>query len=311
MWVTTTAVSSPFQNLNTSIRKYDSIRGKYVSAYIESLRLCRRDSELETLLKWFASSRRDLPSIFQSTVLPGGRTSSRKSNSQDCLLADASSLGSMNLFPSIKRLANSAIASIILQDLRESNQASDTTKSAEAHLRDAYACFLRLNCNTDDLMKRREWKYGENPIPEVAALCQAYLALGDEKTQSSNSNWSGGDHKTVVLTAAVEKCRILFPSVSGSLFSKKASSKSKCTELSMPKPSRGSKREAGAMVASDNMVSFEVRVPGHLSAGSTFLSTVNIGGNTKKVKLTVPEGNPSTLRFALRITPGATPKETL
>ena len=185
---------------------------------------------------------------------------------------------------------------------KSSNVPSHEKKPIEMHLKNAYACFLRLNCNTNDLLKSREWKYGNSSIPEVAALCQAYLSLGEDKAQSSVSNWSGGVQKSAVLIAAIEKCRSIFPSVSGSLFSKKASSKSKSTEPSTPNSSRGNKRGADIIDDSDDMVSFEVRVPGHLSTGSTFLSTVNIGGKTKKVKLTVPEGNPSTLRFALKAT---------
>ena len=247
------------------------------------------------MLKWISTSRRDLPSIFQSTGLPGGGTS-RKSNAQDCLLAGVASAGSMNLFPALKRLANRALASIVLQDIKELGVSPDAKKATEDHLKNAYSCFLRLNCNTDDLVKSRIWKYGSNSIPEVAALCQAYLSFGEKTARDSVSNWSGGAQKSAVLFAAVEKCRLMFPSLSGNSFSKKASSKSKSTDPS-------SKRGAVTVVDSSDMASFEVKVPGHLSAGSTFLSTVNLGGKTKKVKLTVPEGNPTTLRFSLKVTP--------
>ena len=180
---------------------------------------------------------------------------------------------------------------------------SDVKKATEDHLKNAYSCFLRLNCNTDDLLKSRIWKYGSNSIPEVAALSQAYLSFGEKTFRDSVSNWSGGAQKSAVLIAAVEKCRLMFPSLSGNSFSKKSSSKSKSTDPSTPSSTAGGKRGAATVDDSNDMASFEVKVPGHLAAGSTFLSTVNLGGKTKKVKLTVPEGNPTTLRFSLKVTP--------
>jgi hypothetical protein len=48
-------------------------------------------------------------------------------------------------------------------------------------------------------------------------------------------------------------------------------------------------------------VSFEVTVPQNLIAGDTFLTAVKVGDTSRKVKLTVPEGNPSSLRFTLNV----------
>jgi hypothetical protein len=336
VWVTNTTASSPFEILNGSSRKYDSLRGKYISAYIESLRICHRRSALETFLKWVYTSKRDLPSYFDATcsaLASGGPPA--KTHTQDCLLfrdgggsssSLSSSIASVGFLRTTKRQANSAFADVIIHELlllsnnngSSNKKSADAKKVVESHLKPAYACFLRLHCSPDDIQKSRAWKYGQGAIREADALIQAYFALGEEekKTESSSlssgdhhhlNHWSGGAQKSVVLQAALEKCRLLFPSLSGSFFSKKASTKPKTNEdtdadadpNAAPAPGAGKRKLGGEMTK----VSFEVSVPQELGAGDTFLTSVKVGGGeqTKKVKLTVPAGNPSTLRFSLNV----------
>jgi hypothetical protein len=204
---------------------------------------------------------------------------------------------------SAKRQANSAFADVILHEMSESNSSSDRKKAAENHLKHAYACFLRLHCTKDDLRKSRAWKYGGESIREVEAVCQASLLLGDVKAVSSDfGDWSGGARKSAIFDAALEKCRSLFPSLSGSFFSKKAAVKGKKgKESSEAIPSSGSKRKEPGDAEEMTKVSFEVTVPQDLVAGDTFLTGVKVGDTTRKVKLTVPEGNPASLRFALNV----------
>jgi hypothetical protein len=301
VWVTTTSSSSPFQTLNTSIRKYDSLRGKYISAYIESLRLCRRRAELETFLKWAASSNRDLPSYFHATARHVDGRAPIKSHNHDNLLVQDGSISSMDFLSSIKRLANSSVADVVLQDISDSRKSPDGEKAIETNLKSAYTCFLRLNCSPGEVIKSRKWKYGS--LTEVAALCQAYLALGEEnKMQTDTLDWSGGGQKSAVLSTAVEKCRLLFPSVSGSFFSRQGLIKSKKPdnlEQSKPKSNASGKRKAP--IGATESASFSVTVPENLVEGNSFLTKVKVGGQTKKVKLTVPAGNPTTLRFVLLV----------
>ena len=278
--------------------------GKYIFAYIESLRLCRRRAELENFLKGASTIRRDLPSYFQASALAEGGPP-EKSHAHDCLLAKGRSLTSQGFLVSAKRQANSSLADVILHELPERSKTS-----AENQLKHAYACFLRLNCTAEDLKKSRSFRYGHSAIHEVDAVCQAYFALGEGKAIHSNlPDWSGGGQKSAIFEAALEKCRSLFPTLTGGFFSKKETSKSKKGEevdSADPTAPGDGKRKSTDSSGETMNVSFEVAVPNNLAAGNTFLTTVKYGNQqTKKVKLTVPKGHPKTLRFTLKV-----PKET-
>lgn len=193
--------------------------------------------------------------------------------------------------------------------LHEISEKSKT--SAENQLKHAYACFLRLHCTAEDLKRSRSFRYGHSAIHEVDAVCQAYFALGEGKQIHSNlPDWSGGGQKSAIFEAALEKCRSLFPTLTGGFFSKKETSKSKKGEdvdsADPNAPGTGKRKSTDYIVGQTMSVSFEVAVPNNLAAGSTFLTTVKYGNQqTKKVKLTVPKGQPKTLRFTLKV-----PKET-
>lgn len=273
-----------------------------MAAYIETLRLCHRRSELEIFLKWTSTSRRDLPSYFQASASAGGNTPS-KPHTLDQLLVMGQSLASSGFLLTAMRQTNSAFADVILHEISQSNTKSiDKKKMAENCLKDAYACFLRLHCSKEDLQKSRAWKYGSDSIREVDALCQAYLVLGEEKNLGSDfGDWSGGARKSAIFSAALEKSQSLFPSLSGYFFTKKASGKTKKGNTSSdPDPAKGKRKGCGEENATTK-VSFEVAVPKELVAGGTFLTTVKVGTTTQKVKLKVPEGSPSTLRFTLQV----------
>lgn len=218
VWVTNTNIGqSPFELLNAPIRKYDSLRGKYISAYIDTLRLCNRRSKLETLLQTLGSAPRDLPSLFQSSAMAQGGPPEFQ-HTKESLLIKGRSLMSSGFLRNLKREANSALASITLHDL-----SSEDTKGQQDALKAAYACFLRLNCTIDELRRTRAWKFGQSSLPEVDALCQAYLARGEDnkKVQTESSNWIGGGQKNAVLKAAIEKCQELFPQMSKELYGKR------------------------------------------------------------------------------------------
>lgn len=325
VWVTSNSASSPFQVLNTSIRKYDSLRGKYITAYLEAMHLCRQRSDIETFEKWVYACKRDLPSYFQASALNGGNRPA-KSHSSDTLLLtadNAQSLSGRGLLTSAKRDSNKHLAHIFLQEMNEKlgkgegKPSADGKKVAESYLKHAYACYLRLNCTREDLQKTRAFKYGGESVCEFEALCQAYLHYGDPKevaTATEFGDWSGGSgRKSAIFDAALEKCKELFPSVSGSFFSKKgAATKSK-------KDGGKKRKEASVDLASPTSpnaqgtkkISFEVNVPKGLTTGDTFLTQVKVGdGDPIKVKLTVPKGNPATLRFNLDVPKSSTRKIT-
>lgn len=302
VWVTNaSAAQSPFELLNNSVRKYDSLRGKYISAYIDTLRLCKRKTKIEALLQSIASSPRDLPSFFQATALEKGGTPELP-HMKESLLVKGRSLVSSGFIRNATREANSALASVVLEEISPDGG----KKNQEETLKAAYACFLRLNCTVDDLRRTRAWKYGQASIPEVDALCQAYLDRKDhKKVQTETSNWVGGGQKTAVLEAAIEKCQELFPQLPKHLYGKRKArsrSKTKATDSAPPTEASSRKRKEPGRPSPPDLTpqTFAVTVPDGLTAGDKFDTTVELGnGSNKKIRLTVPAGNPQKLQFSL------------
>lgn len=295
VWVTGDGTTSTFQAINNNARKYDSLRGKYITAYIDCLRLSRRRKELDTFLGWTSSCPRDLPSYFASSALAeGGKPT--KNPVHDALMIRVRSLSSYHFLTSIRREANSALANVILKDLNEST--SKEAKFFETQLKLAYACFLRLNCDPDELTKSRAWKYQrKNGVKDaVEALTAAYVrVVKDQSLSGARSDWSGESQLTAIFQAALRKCKELYPSLSGTFsFSR---------QRALPKPksadiSGGLKRKGGAQVVKK---SFEVAVPQGLTEGETFLASIKVGEIVKKVRLTVPGEAASSLRFTLQV----------
>jgi hypothetical protein len=288
---------SPFSLLNNSVRKYDSLRGKYISAYVDTLRLCRQKARLEALLQSAGSAVRDLPSFYQATALSKGGPPALQHTKESLL--KGRSLASLGFLRNVKREANRAIASILLEALSEGAKSNDDTLKA------SYGCFLRLNCTVDELRKTRTWKFGH--IPEVDALCRSYLARNDHKdVHAGESDWTGEGQKMAVLKAALEKCRELFPSLPLYGQRKASAKRSRKSSAAAPSPKRSSapspKHAPEHEEPGGGSVPFVVSVPEGLSAGDKFDTTVELeGGTMRKIRLTVPVGNPQKLKFSLSL----------
>ncbi len=336
VWVTNGGAASPFQAMNGTIRKYDSLRGKYIDAYLEALHLCYRRSETETFLKWLYGSKRDHPSHFRAGAMNNGEQPIT-SHVQDPLLiteSNGSSLMSRGFLLSSKRRANSVLADILIHEVSNlasdaaSKQSSDGLKVSETYLKNAYAYYLRLNCSIEDLKRLRAFKYGTNSIREVDAMCQAYLSGGADGQESLSGNdfgdWTGGGRKLVIFKNALSNCKKLFPTLSAhNFFGKSRVKKGKNSQTSVPDPDDNQQSSKKRKAPSTNeplsdksdleentkKVSFEVAVPTGLKSGDTFLTSVKVADSQPiKVKLTVPEGNHSTLRFNLKVP--KSPKQT-
>ncbi|GAX12039.1 hypothetical protein FisN_8Lh139 [Fistulifera solaris] len=289
VWVTRDSSESAFSALNSSIRKYDSLRGKYTNAYLESLCLCDCRSELETFLKWVYSCKRDLPSYFSASASIDA-DKLKKSHTHDCLLVKPRALSSLHFLTTIKRETNRALAITILNELKKP-PGRDGVASYEDLLQLAYSCYLRLNCKIDDLTKGSSWRYKKSGAKEVInALTTAYLRLNKGTQHSDQSaDWNGETFSSSVLLDAIRKCQQLFPSHSGGfLHTKKKTAKQK--------EEAGVKRKGAP---SDEKRPFEVTIPDGLSAGDSFVTSIQDGDKVKKVRLTVPEGANHTLRFHL------------
>jgi hypothetical protein len=215
-------------------------------------------------------------------------------------------MSSYHFLTTIKRQCNSAVASVILHQLTSTDKVQDS-KVLENQLKAAYACFLRLFCEPKDVSRGRSWKYhstsaGVRDIVQV--LTTAYLKVSKEQpVLGSRSDWSGEGQKADVLQLALDKCKELFPSVAATLNSKRRPAKPKTkTGLSSP-DAAGTKRSRDPSPTTKGTVkrSFEVKVPDGLAAGDSFLVSLRPHGVEKKIKLTVPEGTPATLRFFLQV----------
>jgi len=295
VWVTADGTSSAFQTINNMVRKYDSLRGKYIAAYVDGLSLCARRKELETFLRWTSTTARDLPSYFAASALAEGGKPQR-SHMHDSLLLKGRSLAPHFFLTTVKRQANSGLANVILNDLKE--KVNPDQKFLESQLKLAYACFLRLNCDPKVLSKSHAWKYHrQNGAKDVVeALTTAFLkVVKDQPLSGALSDWSGESQLTATLQMALQKCKEMFPSVSGKFFisKKQVAPKKTAPEASSSSPPPPAKQTVEQ--------SFVVGVPEGMAAGQTFMASFQVGKTLKKVRLTVPTDNASSLRFNLQV----------
>jgi hypothetical protein len=301
VWVTNASSSmSPFEVLNGSARKFDSLRGKYFHAHTETLKLCCRDSALESLFQQVVSTKRDLPSFYQASALALGGIP-EASHLNDNLLKKSRSFHNVGLLRDAKRDINRALADVLLKE-------APKTGAKNEYLKKCYACFLRLNTTVNQIEKMRSWKYNSSSLPEVEALCQVYLSRPEsQKITSEPSDWSGGSKKTIVLKAAIKACSELFPSLANTLYRKNkpkkisASTSSRKQSESTGGDGSSTKRQNPENAATNNgLVQFVVDVPPGLAVGDKFETTVRIGSQMKTLRLTVPVGLPPKLKFSLK-----------
>jgi hypothetical protein len=291
VWVTNAPTSpSPFELLNNTIRKYDSVRGKYISAYIDSLRICQRTSDLENFQQWITFCKADLPSFYQASALSGGALPNAHHN-RDSLLIKGQSLEPLTFLRTVKRLTNRALVDSISKEFN-----SIANKENLELFKRSYACFLRVNCTVHDLEKTRDWKFSRSSIPEVEILCQIYQSRRDAKPMTSQTNdWSGGGSKSATLEAALDKCRELFPMLSTTVYSKR---KKKISTTQLIADDSSVKRSS---LSDEETKHFVVDVPRGLDVGEKFQTTIQIGNQLKTIRLTVPTGNPEKLKFSMKV----------
>jgi hypothetical protein len=289
VWVTHLGSSSaPFEIINGSNRKFDSLRGKYLHAYIETLRLCKRSSILESLFQQVAASKRDLTSFFQASAASGGRMPGGP-HVKESLLRKGRASHTVGLLRDVKREINRSIASIIIQG------APTTDKNSEM-FKNSYVCFLRLNTTVEEIVKMRSWKYGSG-IQEAEALCQLFLRRSESRgLQFESSGWSGESKKSTILKAAVERCAELFPGLLINLYRR---SKPKKPSLTKPDTAEKKSKKRDSPEESSSLIHFVLDVPSGLAVGEKFETTVRVGSKLKTVRLTVPEGRPAKLKFSL------------
>ncbi|GKY95338.1 hypothetical protein MPSEU_000495500 [Mayamaea pseudoterrestris] len=285
VWVTTGS-ASPFAVLNQTVRKYDRLRGKYILAYLNLLRLCSRRDDIETLMKFFYGAGRDLPSFFAASAKAQGGAP-QVHHSSDRLLPTRS-LSSHFFLTTVKRHANGCLAQLIVQDVQAGKLLSEFAK--ERSLKTAYSCFLRLNCSEEALAKCfRLWTIHHmfDPIKAVAlSLIETYAQFSNGPLiHDQLADWNGDSRQTSLLRSSLNHSKKLFPNLSGNYYSRKPiqKRKRKASDISMDK-------------------SFDIKVPEGSKTGDSFVVTVEVDGQGRKVRLTVPDPVPAIMRFCL---PGA------
>jgi hypothetical protein len=284
------------QQLNGTVRKYDSVRGKYIAAYMECLSLCKQRAEVDTFLRWTSSTHRDLPSKFQASA----QLRTGKSDDVplcDCLLPNKT-LPSRFFLVSVRRIANGTLGGILVKDLSHPQKQHESIDVLREELKIAYSCYLRLRCDAETFAQWLRSPYNrDSSILSVAnAVTTAFdLFSKDEKvdTKTDILDWSGEMQLANQTLFCLTKCATLFPSLNPNY------------SFSKPKAlSKQAKNKRQAEPASAKK-SFEVPIPEGVKEGESFLATVTHGTLQKTVRLTVPaETTASTIRFTLEMQPG-------
>ncbi len=200
--------------MNDSSRKFDRLRWKYIGAFVDCMRICGRRSTLETFIKWCFNSSRDLPSFYIATAKQEGEAPQNSHDTENMLLNDGNGLIYFAM-----QYANGAIADIIRREsiaLSHQKLGDDWEKKVNELMSDAYKCFLRLNCSIDDSVwqtRRVKQRMSSRQIPEVEALCVAYMTLKRIPSASyskilKHCPW---DHKVLLLRSAIKDCEKMFP----------------------------------------------------------------------------------------------------
>lgn len=188
VWVTTPSSPTPFETINDSNRKFDRLRLKYISAFIELMYCCRKHDQLNLLIKSVNATPRDLPSFYDVSL---GWDLNVMSKKQDSHAKDNLLLPSFGLTYFLKRFANAALCRILVDDVKERNT---TERTLIETFRELYNCFLRLNCPPDDALwqtqhVRRQLEIGA--ILEADALCTAYQCIFHQDEDSIILTWEG------------------------------------------------------------------------------------------------------------------------
>ena len=233
VWVTTPVSPMPFEVLNDSTRKYDTLRWKYCSAYIDCLRLCKKRDSLETFINWIDSAARDLPSFYEKSADVKG-AAPKLIHCKDNIL-----LKGIGVISDLSRYANEALADVarqLLYDLSLQPIDSSVMEAGKELLYNAYTCFRRLNCSIDD----GTWKslsirmrLDEKKIVEVEALCDCYIFTENATSFSTMKREYDTETKMLLLKTAVETCETIFSTRIDQSIIKKRNLKRKSSDITV------------------------------------------------------------------------------
>jgi len=320
--------------LNDTVRKYDTLRSKYIGAFIDCMRLCKRKSPLTTLINWCTSSRRDLVSFYSASAAALGSSPKQIHNRNNLLLQGA------GLIHFSMRRANAALAAITQVEaytMASRERADDWKDNIRKELECAYECFLRLNCPiVDGIWQSQKFKRNliDGRIIEIEALCDTHGLSNDPNYRMVSNQWNGRrvdtwEVKFRRLQMILIRCNRMFPGITQQYnYSKKGRKKrfivetnteardnqlgecdddlkSTCSDES--NVGHGDSVEKRTETNGDGktaMITRQiiVRVPEGAKETDSLQITVICGASfQKKVHLTTPPGNPAKLKFKMKV----------
>jgi len=225
VWVTTPASPTPFETINDSARKFDRLRCKYIAAYIETMYLCKRKEQLETLIKWNHASPRDLPSFYDISLR--SETNPLGTRYQDSHCKDNLLLPTLGLVSFTKKLVNAALCRILVEAMEKCDGLEKEEKDEFGNI---YSCFLRLNCPLENSIWQTQQirkLLNAGACIEVDSLITAYQFVHLTKEKRLEVNQMSWEEKMLMLRSAVKEGQKLNTSKDELDASKKARKKRK------------------------------------------------------------------------------------
>jgi len=331
VWYSNSSSPSPFVHLNDTTRKYDTLRCKYIGAFIDCMRLCNRKATLATLINNLSWSRRDLVSFYSASAMAKGGTPEQSHNRDNLLLPGG---GLIHFAMRRANAALSAIAQLGAYKMAFCERTEELKHSTFKELECAYECFLRLNCPINDgIWQSQEVRRNliDGRIIEIEALCDTYGILIDPNYASLSNQWNGGkmepwEVKFRRLQLTIRKCIKMFPSITQQyMHTKRRRKKKNITgydgvspfqreELNLKNKFPGESNDDScksvdklAKTKGDDNKDLVtrriiVKVPEDSKEGECLYIIATCGSLfQRKLHLTIPQGKPSKLKFQIKV----------
>jgi hypothetical protein len=205
VWVTTSTKPPPFEVLNDPVRKYDYLRLKYISAYIDCMKQNKQMDKIEALLNNATACSQDYAGFYQASAAVRGGDPGRHTKQ--------SLLKTSGFLAQVKRSAIDALAELVLADLthlKKSGVDANGRAVLEAGFKTSSSIFLRLNCQPKEAVQHM---ISNGPIIQAIALCKCYISIqaGYRINDSIRFEELDGDTLLSFIVQALQKAKAMFP----------------------------------------------------------------------------------------------------
>lgn len=205
VWVTTSTKPPPFEVLNDPVRKYDYLRLKYISAYIDCMKQNKQMDKIEALLNNATACSQDYAGFYQASAAVRGGDPGRHTKQ--------SLLKTSGFLAQVKRSAIDALAELVLADLthlKKSGVDANGRAVLEAGFKTSSSIFLRLNCQPKEAVQHM---ISNGPIIQAIALCKCYISIqaGYRINDSIRFEELDGDTFLSFIVQALQKAKAMFP----------------------------------------------------------------------------------------------------